>query len=559
MMAPALWAIELQLLLASSPPAQLTCHQPTASSITLSWPAVPGADAYAVALAPSASARPFELQLAEGSAATAMTLIDLLPSLTYHLRLRSHAKNETLGWGWRQAAGGAVACSTAAPHIGAARSLRRRAAAAQPSAAAVALEWEEPLKGARPVRYEVGVRQRGTLAWYWATAHNRTAHSVELLSPSSAGWHEAAVRAVPSGIVSEIYPFRVEAPDLIHTEVFRISEFQFDVDFLNDHNGADSLAMPLFLGFGAVNESSGLGHARHGHESTRNITAVIDRCSETVERLCPGLRGSGQTTPEPTGCMACALSPAHRTAVAAACGHDTDDSPGFSPLKWFCGVGFPESTWQRSPTAKYCVSHLPAPQTDPSPGGDGFAQFTSCNSDYPLSPRDPFCVCWNVHDRLHNMQAVSIIDEVCGPVELPWAGGIQCNCSEGEGQNRTLLDPSSSMARYVGRTTEMLPNNYYHAPMENYPIRIPNGHNYGLPGQTACKFGQSPDAASGCTWSTGQRVGIIYGDDLMAAGWNVTRASPLDFGHVHARAAAYSKAWEQSGSGSLMKPRCCGC
>ena len=105
----------------------------------------------------------------------------------------------------------------------------------------------------------------------------------------------------------------------------------------------------------------------------------------------------------------------------------------------------------------------------------------------------------------------------------------------------------------------MLPNNYYREPMEHYPIRIPNGHNYGLPGQTACKFGQSPDAAGGCTWGTGQRVGIIYGDDLTAAGWNATRASPLDFRHVHARAEAYSKAWEQSGSGSLMMPRCCGC
>ena len=44
--------------------------------------------------------------------------------------------------------------------------------------------------------------------------------------------------------------------------------------------------------------------------------------------------------------MACALSPAHRTAVATACGNDTNDSPGFSPLKWFCGVGFPEVTSQ---------------------------------------------------------------------------------------------------------------------------------------------------------------------------------------------------------------------
>ena len=231
----ALWAgaVGLQLLLTASSPAQLTCHRPTASSIALSWGAVPGSDAYAVALATSPSARPFELQLAEGSVAMGMVVIDLLPSTTYYLRLRSHASNETLGWGWRQA-GGAVACSTAAHLRGAPHSLRRRVAA-QPGA--VVLEWEEPLHGARPTRYEVGVRQRGARAWSWGAAHSRTAHSLFTATVATGGWLEAAVRAVPSGIVSEGYPFRVD-PELIHTEVFRISEFQFDVDFLNDHNGA---------------------------------------------------------------------------------------------------------------------------------------------------------------------------------------------------------------------------------------------------------------------------------------------------------------------------------
>jgi hypothetical protein len=415
----ALWAAAavLQLVVASSR-TQLACHQPMASSIGLSWgsgTALPDTDVdrYAVALAASGSARPFELQLAE--ATTGMTLIDLLPSTTYHLQLRAHRANETLGWGWSDV-GSAVTCSTAASAPGAARSLRRRAPPA--SSSAVALEWDEPsLDGAvsRPITYEVGVRPRGSAAWSWSAATGgRTSHTVHYkhgaASADAGGWHEASVRAVPSGITSEIYPFRIEQDDLIHTEVFRISEFQFDVDFLDDHNGADALAMPLFLGFGTINESSA---GRHGG-GPRNLTAIIDECSETVDKLCPGLRGTGQTTPEPTGCMECALSDAHHAAVAAACGNETDDFPGFSPLKWFCGVGFPESTWQRSPTAKYCVSHLPAPQTDPTPGGDGFAQFSSCNSDYPLSPRTPFCVCWNVHDRLHNMQAASAINQVCG-------------------------------------------------------------------------------------------------------------------------------------------------
>ena len=49
------------------------------------------------------------------------------------------------------------------------------------------------------------------------------------------------------------------------------------------------------------------------------------------------------------------------------------------------------------------MEHLPAPQTDPLPGGDGFAQYVSCNSDEcdgaKLSvggngPREPYCICW---------------------------------------------------------------------------------------------------------------------------------------------------------------------
>jgi hypothetical protein len=113
----ALWAAAavLQLVVASSR-TQLACHQPMASSIGLSWgsgTALPDTDVdrYAVALAASGSARPFELQLAE--ATTGMTLIDLLPSTTYHLQLRAHRANETLGWGWSDV-GSAVTCSTAA-------------------------------------------------------------------------------------------------------------------------------------------------------------------------------------------------------------------------------------------------------------------------------------------------------------------------------------------------------------------------------------------------------------------------------------------------------------
>jgi hypothetical protein len=58
--------------------------------------------------------------------------------------------------------------------------------------------------------------------------------------------------------------------------------------------------------------------------------------------------------------------------------------------------------------SRYCVEHYVAPQTDPLPGGDGFAQYISCNSDEcdganlatgGSAPRAPDCVCWVWDDR----------------------------------------------------------------------------------------------------------------------------------------------------------------
>ena len=54
------------------------------------------------------------------------------------------------------------------------------------------------------------------------------------------------------------------------------------------------------------------------------------------------------------------------------------------------------------------MEHYVAPQTDPLPGGDGFAQYISCNSDEcdganlatgGSAPRAPDCVCWVWDDR----------------------------------------------------------------------------------------------------------------------------------------------------------------
>ena len=145
----------------------------------------------------------------------------------------------------------------------------------------------------------------------------------------------------------------------------------------------------------------------------------------------------------------------HREAIAAGCGtwSDADGSDGWF-VHFYCGVGWPGSSFQRSPITEYCVEHYVAPQTDPLPGGDGFAQYISCNSDEcdgaklatgGSSPRAPVCVCWVWDDRMiSHVPKSKLLADCSTDVHLPWVGSNQCNCSHGlPGSDATELPPVS--------------------------------------------------------------------------------------------------------------------
>jgi hypothetical protein len=50
---------------------------------------------------------------------------------------------------------------------------------------------------------------------------------------------------------------------------------------------------------------------------------------------------------------------------------------------------------------------------------------------------------------------------------------------------------------------------------------------------------------------------MLYGGDLLRAGWNTSGAPPTDFAHVHARGAAFERAL--AALAERVVPRCCGC
>jgi hypothetical protein len=83
---------------------------------------------------------------------------------------------------------------------------------------------------------------------------------------------------------------------------------------------------------------------------------------------------------------------------------------------------------QRSPFTEYCVEHAMAPQTDPTPGGDGYSQYVSCNSDEcevtnNSTPRAPVCICWVHDDRENSQQPESDISKVCNARDDPTGAG----------------------------------------------------------------------------------------------------------------------------------------
>ena len=117
------------------------------------------------------------------------------------------------------------------------------------------------------------------------------------------------------------------------------------------------------------------------------------------------------------------------------------------------------------------------------PGGDGFAQYVSCNSDecdgalLPVGnlPKEPTCLCWVWDDRMLSQQPASNTLAACNPaVKLPWVDAIQCNCSMGApGVQAAWLPPEAPMSNYVGRSKVAPPAPTDHAPLHHISTRTP--------------------------------------------------------------------------------------
>ncbi|CAK0793037.1 unnamed protein product [Prorocentrum cordatum] len=198
--------------------------------------------------------------------------------------------------------------------------------------------------------------------------------------------------------------------------VYRLSEYSFDVDFLENHNGASADAMPLYL---MTCDPTGDCNPWDAREQSPRW----DACHSAIQALCPASRGAA------FNCMMCAEG--HRDELTAACGNwtsaDSMEGAGSFAIHWWCGVGWPETATKQGPVTEYCVEYQPL--EGPTRMGDGFSDYLSCNSDevdgtLGNDPRDPSCICIVWDDRLlaHQTNA-SWLGQDCGVGT--WAGSAR--------------------------------------------------------------------------------------------------------------------------------------
>jgi hypothetical protein len=181
---------------------------------------------------------------------------------------------------------------------------------------------------------------------------------------------------------------------------------------------------------------------------------------------------------------------------------------------------------------------------------DGFSDYLSCNSDevdgYGNDPRDPRCICIVYDDRLLSHQTKAQLDRDCYVGKIPWVDETVCNCSGNPHGGELPVEGNPSLT-HVGRAPVYLPYVAYKVvPANAYPGEKLSGYNYHFP-----KGGKCPEGAAlgtnGCTWRRLPRVRLLYGQDLIAAGWDNSFVPDTlsNQSHTIANNEAFQRAWKK--------------
>lgn len=239
-----------------------------------------------------------------------------------------------------------------------------------------------------------------------------------------------------------------------------------------------------------------------------------------------------------------------------------DMTPGHSDSHFFDFI--------TSPRVRYCVEVQKVDLSETSrtssyppfiPINQSFSDYLSCNGagrggtagdGDPLGWENYTCVCDNHIDRTFSHQTDAQLAKFC-----PGSGGSHygpgagvCNCS------------AASLAvskKHVGFMPMVLPIHMHFGPAPP-PAPGPPPTEYGgwyhFPAETKCPDDGTPVGTNGCTWRRDPIAHMLYGKDLVAAGWNTSVGgfgNPVPSTAVIANTNAMQKAMDS------ITTRCCGC
>eukprot|EP00055_Hartaetosiga_balthica_P008681 m.33085 g.33085 ORF g.33085 m.33085 type:complete len:628 (+) comp6430_c0_seq2:130-2013(+) len=382
-----------------------------------------------------------------------------------------------------------------------------------------------------------GLVPESTYLIVWLGGNEReVVQGMELMNTAASQAATSATNGAADGMVGS-GSFRYD-------NVYRISEYTFDLDFLENHNSADIEAMGPYLMHGTPVTTSSVWP---------NSTAEMwNHCQETMMEKCGSYRGQA------FDCLTCAYI--HSNEIIPVCGnfsfHDNPNE-GFN-IHFFCGTGWPESVIMNSTIAQYCVESEPFYGLNST---TGYAQYVSCNSDetdyFGNKAIDPICQCWVADDRILSQQTFSQMHATCSFNDLePFVNEVKCFC----GNNGVLITPDNPSNRYVGRSPIYLPYGYWlDKPIpEHYNVSYQCGNNLSTPRMGSCGLTKSVTDPT-CTWKMLPIIRMMYGSDLLANGYNTAQVNdtPSNFTLSLHNMDAFKKT--VTSVESRLKPRCCGC
>eukprot|EP00038_Savillea_parva_P013195 m.209471 g.209471 ORF g.209471 m.209471 type:complete len:623 (+) comp24609_c0_seq1:116-1984(+) len=350
-------------------------------------------------------------------------------------------------------------------------------------------------------------------------------------------------------------------PGVVYTEVYRVSEGTHEIDLLENHNSGDVMGEAAFL-----TDSSNF-------PVPWQIMAT-DPCAAALNA----------TQCQPGGGTSCTKCVHNVWEVSASLREHCSDPEVPWPfdnniVEAWCGTAFQFFDWEATPVTRYCVARRPGPETSQAYSTTGlsnhippgYAEYASCNAPEASvvhnSPTNPVCICTCYADRVIGMQAPSEVWPHCGPPQtLAGFRYPQCNCTS----DSVRLPEDSPSFTWMGALPIFCPYFYYIIPQQTYSGRVTCGTWFSHPRKGSCL---SPDPRSprslsngACTWQRLDDATVVFGPDLLSAGWNRSLTYGDKTGqHLNTtmqtlhNAGALERAFAARLQRAGLSPRCCGC